>query len=164
MLIGLNDAVICELPLIPKVTWFELANTTVPLVAVCVPAAMFGPVWFVTPPPPTDSCNPLLFSVAVAFVKLNPVPAYPAAFMLIPELFTVQVTLLWAVFKPTASLLALAVVKYAPTGWAVVKNAGMFKDKPELLTVHATPFAVNAVFNPTASLLALAVVRYAPTG
>ena len=32
-------AVICELPLMPNVTPFELANATVPEVAVCVPAA-----------------------------------------------------------------------------------------------------------------------------
>ena len=43
---------------------------------------------------------------------------------------------------------------------AVVKNAGIFNDNPELFTVHATPLAVKAVFKPIASLLALAVVRW----
>jgi predicted naringenin-chalcone synthase len=46
---------------------------------------------------------------------------------------------------------------------AVVRKAGTLKDRPELFTVHATPFAVRAVFNPTASVEPLAVVRKAGT-
>jgi hypothetical protein len=42
---------------------------------------------------------------------------------------------------------------------AVVRNAGMFRESPELFTVHETPLAVNAVLRPTASFDARAVVR-----
>jgi hypothetical protein len=44
-----NDAVICDMSLMPKVTPLESANRTVPLVAVCVPAAI--------PKRPPDSRN-----------------------------------------------------------------------------------------------------------
>jgi len=50
----------------------------------------------------------------------------------------------------------------SPESPAVVRKAGTLSERPELLTVHATPFAVKAVFKPTASFEARAVVRYAP--
>ena len=81
MLIGLKLAVTIEELDIPNEIPFELEKTTVPLVAVCVPAAIFGPVWFVVPPPAPDRdrFKPLLFSVMeplmFAPLKVVAVPA-----------------------------------------------------------------------------------------
>ena len=65
-------------------------------------------------PPPgaaTDIVNPLELRVREALLAEVFVPAYPAAFKLMPLEFTVHVTLVAAVFRPTASLDARAVVR-----------------------------------------------------
>ena len=51
-----------------------------------------------------------MLTVTDAFVAPLIVCAYPPALMLKPELFTVQVTFVWAVFRPIASVEARAVV------------------------------------------------------
>jgi hypothetical protein len=55
-----------------------------------------------------------------------------------------------------------AVVRYAPGGCAVVRNAGTFSEMPDELIVALTPLAVSAELRPTKfdpALLAIAVVR-----
>ena len=74
-------------PARPKLTPFAFEKTTVPEVIVLpLPSAMFGPVWFVVPPPPgagpeSETTIPLLFSVSEPdmFVPPNVVPT-PAIF------------------------------------------------------------------------------------
>lgn len=81
-----------ELPLSPKLMPLESAKVILDRFKLVVPA------------------DRLMLDIVAAFEAIA-VVRYAPAFRLMPELFTVHVTFVWAVFNPTASLLALAVVK-----------------------------------------------------
>ena len=111
-------------PLSPKLTPLALLNTTVPLVMVDAPAAMFGPVWLVTPPPPADrdSVNPFEAEAVVPVMLVSARVGLPW---------------LWSDWA--------AVVRYAPGACAVVRNAGTPMVTPAELDVPTTMLAPPVV-------------------
>jgi len=101
------------LPFNPNDTPLEFENT------ICVTSLLVVPALtliFAAPGAATlnDRFNPALFCVIEPeiFAPLNvvPVPAYPAAFKLMPDELTVHVTFVWAVFSPTYAVLTLAAI------------------------------------------------------
>ena len=67
------DAVICDEPLIPKLTPFEFENTTSPLEAVCVPAPIPVMTFERTAmEPPVGGKNTVVFPVATAAIAMEP--------------------------------------------------------------------------------------------